>query len=91
MKKLPQYFVILADKDNPLWLKYINWLNETYDQNLTGRSWNYYGYDGCIEYWDRIEDFENNPKLISLEEWNECVNEIKEEQKGYFTYQNWTL
>lgn len=29
--ELPKYFVIKRDASNPLWQKYINWLNETYE------------------------------------------------------------
>jgi len=31
MKTLPLYFAIRRDSSNPLWRKYINWLNATYN------------------------------------------------------------
>lgn len=91
-KKLPAYFVIKRDSDNPLWGKYIKWLKElTGDKNLTeneiyGINWAgdaisyiYYGYDGTGSFggthcWSSLKEFENNPTLLTLEEWDEIVN-----------------
>lgn len=97
MKRLPKYFVIKRDASNPLWQKYIGWLTPNYCEIFNGQTWHYYGIDGSNPYnkanmCDKLSDFQNNPTLITLEEWNECVNEVKqEESRGYFTFQNWTL
>ena len=97
MKELPKYFVIKRDADNPLWKKYIDWLYNEYKQRWAGNNWHYYGYDGSSVYrgtdcFNELSEFQNNPTLITLEEWNECVNGVKQEEpQGYFTYQNWTL
>ena len=80
-KKLPAYFVIKRDSDNPLWGKYIKWLNKIYGINWVGDaiSYIYYGYDGTGPFggtncWSSLEEFENNPTLLTLEEWDEIVN-----------------
>jgi len=79
MKELPKYFVIKRDENNPLWEEYIDWLNETYGCDLVGDFSIYYGFDGNITHngvydGQTINDFQNSPTLITLEEWNECVN-----------------
>lgn len=97
MKKLPKYFVIKRDGSNPLWRKYIDWINKEYKQLWGGIVINYYGYDGSEYYGgtdchNDLSSFKNNQTLITLEEWDECVNGVKQkEPQGYFTYQNWTL
>lgn len=97
MKELPKYFVIKRDADNPLWKKYIYWLNKMYNQLWSGGVLAYYGFDGSLYNWgtncyEDLSSFKNNPTLITLEECDECVNGVKkEEPQGYFTYQNWTL
>lgn len=93
MKTLPKYFVIKKDKSNPLWEKYINWLNKTYikfeQQYWNGKILDYYGYDGIESYkggtncWNCIDSLNNNPILITLEEWNECVNGFVLPEKWY--------
>lgn len=97
MEKLPKYFVIKRDGSNPLWRKYIDWINKEYKQLWGGIVINYYGYDGSeynggTDCHNDLSSFKNNPTLITLEEWDECVNGVKQkEPQGYFTYQNWTL
>ncbi len=81
-KILPQYFVIKREENNPLWDKYISWLNKTYNQNYYGTRNAYYGFDNN-DYWHSngtnfhncIKEFKNNPELITLEFWNECINQ----------------
>lgn len=74
----PKYFVIKMEENSSLWKEYINWLNATYDKhsaaNWSGNSYNYYGFDGSVYYGgtnchNRISDFENNPTLLTLEQW----------------------
>ena len=82
MKELPKYFVIKRDESNPRWKKYIDWLNKTYGCSWDGDCYIYYGYDGNSNCTDNyrtdchhiIENFQNSPTLITLEEWDECVN-----------------
>ena len=77
-KKLPKYFVIKKDETNPLWKKYITWLNKTYN-TYWGSLFEYYGFDGSkccggTNAVDNIKYFENNPTLLTLEQWDEIVN-----------------
>jgi len=87
MKNLPKYFAIKRDESNPLWRKYINWFNNKYGSNWNGDSPAYYGYDNSSRYksgtmiYDNMDEFENNPVLLTLEEWNDIVNENKETVK----------
>jgi len=82
MKTLPKYFIILRDATNPLWDKYIQWLRETYKSPWTGAFYNYYyGYDGNTnnnyhgtDCYSNPQKFINNPTIITLDYWNECVN-----------------
>lgn len=79
MNTLPEYFVIEKDENNPLWGKYIDWLNKKYSTNWSGNLYKFYGYDGRktisgTNGEQYISHFENNPTLITLEQWNECVN-----------------
>jgi len=82
LTELPTYFIIERDLSNPLWQKYIDWLNETYHSNLVGQ-YLYYGYDGGLfqnglNFYNNISDFKNNPVLITLEDWSRLVNkEVK--------------
>lgn len=76
---LPTYFIIERDLDNPLWKSYISWLNETYREHWEGIQHYYYGVDGSVSFngtncYDSISEFKNNPILITLDFWNECVN-----------------
>ena len=78
MKTLPKYFIIKKDINNPLWDKYIDWLNKTYNEDWAG-TMIYYGVDGSTKHngcdgWYKIEKFKNNPTLITLEQWDEAVN-----------------
>lgn len=73
MKKLPEYFCIKRDEYNPLWQKYIDWLNEKYNSHFIGQSNNYYGYNGHVVLC--ANDFSGN--IITLEQWDECVNRLE--------------
>lgn len=88
MKQLPKYFVIKREANNPLWNKYIQWLNEKTGFNFDGRA-SYYGY-GYNRHIDSIcytlEEFKNNPTVLTLEEWYECVNGFKLPEKWCVQY-----
>lgn len=95
MITLPKYFIIKRDENNPLWDKYIYWLNETYRQEWTGSRYNYYGYDGNDKYnglncWEDIEQFQNFPALITLEEWNEWVSGFAKDMEEKAKYRTIT-
>ncbi|MCW3110532.1 MAG: hypothetical protein JWQ09_5038 [Segetibacter sp.] len=86
--ELPEYFIIQSDLQNPLWNKYIDWLNDKFKakDNWSGKNWRYYGYDGSVLFnginaWDTIERFLNNPVLITLEQWNKIVNKLSKEEE----------
>lgn len=86
MKEMPKYFAI-KQCDSPLWSKYILWLNEKYNLDWIWNVYNsYYWYDGNDGngFWkwancsDDISEFENNPTILTLEEWDEIVNWVEE-------------
>ena len=84
-KSLPKYFVVERDETNPLWQKYIIWLNETYSESWGGDGYVYYGYDGGWANngtggYDNFTYFQNSPVLLTIEEWNEIVSNLNIEQ-----------
>lgn len=72
---LPKYYVIQRDRCNPLWNKYIDWLNkQVWKEYFTWNDFLYYWYDGhAVRNWYnceyRLDDFYNKPEIITLEEW----------------------
>lgn len=78
-KELPKYFAVKRDLKNPLWQKYIDWLNEKYNISLFGIDL-YYGFDGSCFCGTCFRDY---VQLITLEYWNECVNEDDFRLKDY--------
>lgn len=98
MKQLPKYFAIKNEfNSNLLWSKYIDWLNKTYSVNWGGdNKYTYYGYDGNnsinnngTRHSSNIQDFDNNPTIITLEQWDECINKKwclkgSDELRNYF-------
>lgn len=86
--ELPKYFVVEQNKKNSLWKEYIKWLEKVYGYEWYDYSSKYYGYDGNSNFKgtyhsDEISDFHNNPTIITLEQWNECVNGFKLPEKWY--------
>lgn len=89
VNELPKYFVIKRDLKNPLWFKYIEWINHK-KKNSTlwkGIDFMYYGFDGSnkkhdggFNYSSYISYFHNNPIEITLECWDYFTNQTKEEQ-----------
>ena len=87
-KSLPKYFVVKRDDANPLWRKYIQWLNTTYKVDWGPYNFLYWGYDGNSNHYGNgtrvgysIKDFLNSPTIITLKEWNEIVNNSNIEQQ----------
>jgi hypothetical protein len=80
MKTLPKYFAIKRDESNPLWNKYIEWLNSLTSQPdyWKGDANGYYGIDGNsiavsngTGYHTKLEHFVNPVEIITLEYWYE--------------------
>ena len=69
-------------KEKKIILYGINIFLKTYNQNYYGTLNAYYGFDNN-DFWnsngtnfhDCIKEFKNNPELITLEFWNECINQ----------------
>jgi hypothetical protein len=79
MNALPKCFVIKRDAGNPLWDKYIAWMNREYSVNWNGASIDaYYGNNGDNGYANCSATLTNNPTIITLEQWNEATNEFPE-------------
>ena len=80
MKKLPEKFCIKCDQNNPLWKKYINWLNENYvfsSITVSGDDPNgYYGYNGNTHFSEIYMDSPGRCYVITLEQFlNEGFND----------------
>jgi hypothetical protein len=75
VKEMPKSFVVKADTTNPLWKKYIKWLNNIYSKTFSGDCLeDFYGYDGNkCDNCSRLGYFDN-PTILTLEEWNEIVD-----------------
>ena len=79
VKELPKYWAVKRDESNPLWKEFREWFNQK--SGGVGSSWNYFGYTDKknslrgFTIGDRFDTFGNSPELITLEYWNECVNE----------------
>jgi len=83
MEKTFKYYAIKRDLSNPLWRQYIKWLNDTHGSRWGGSTFKYYGYDGNIKLngtdaHNSLEQFDNNTKLITLEDWNKVVNKTEQ-------------
>lgn len=89
MKELPEYFTIRQDSTNPLWLKYIKWLNKTFKTNWGGDNYrSLYGYDGGLEFngtqsFSSIRSFKNNPVEMTLVVWDEIVNKQEDQKRKW--------
>ena len=93
---LPKYYVIKKDKSNPLWDKYLKWINkQSFPQRFTWDDFIYYWYDWwSIFNWfnceDDLYDFKNIPEVITLEEWDNYINNNKPmENKWYMCIVDW--
>jgi hypothetical protein len=82
LNELPKYWVVKCDTSHSDWMKVIDYLNTIYPNGWTGSGSNYYGYDGSKSYlgtncWDKISSFENNPTLLTIEEFVELTSKEK--------------
>ena len=83
MKKLPENFAILSNQKHPLWKKYIDWINKTYERGLIGDQRDcFYGATTSGIFCEKIAP--SKTELITIEYWAECVG-LSEEKKiiGY--------
>lgn len=84
--KLPKYWVVENNKQVGF-IKVLNYLNEIYENHYWSRgNFNYYGYDGNKNHggtnaWDSIDGFENNPTLLTLEQFNNLTKENNKNMK----------
>jgi hypothetical protein len=91
MTELPEYFVIKREADNPLWDKYIQWINSFKGCNIDkNQSMNeFISFDTYIEYWDCFNNLEHckktKPILITLEQWDSIVNKTQINMKQSLT------
>jgi len=82
MKNLPEHYTIKREENNPLWDKYIDWINDKVGWKYFDGTAKYYGHVGslCSAGFDYHNDNEFStitPELITLEYWAECVEEKK--------------
>jgi hypothetical protein len=104
INELPEYFAIKRDAKNPLWNKYIKWLNKTYNLSLTGNATVhiYYGWAGEKDnlscYHNNILDFPNPVTELTLEQWDNIVNNtfvlpekwfVQRDKSNYKIINNW--
>lgn len=85
VKTLPKSFAC-KNTDDVLWKKYIAWFNEKSGCDVTGFQTNgHYGFNNTSNAADVYTSPENIIKhfdvILSLEEWDEIVNETKTETK----------
>lgn len=72
VSSLPEYFYIERDPNDPRWMKFIDWINDTYWTSFIWGTYSYYGWDGykwCKSCWYNVSQFEHNPTRITLDEW----------------------
>lgn len=80
VKELPKYWVVKRDESNPLWEEFKEWFINRGGSNPD--DWDFSGYDANeinrsgLENASKVELFRNSPELITLEYWNECINEL---------------
>lgn len=76
--KMPEYFAIKRVANNPLWGKYINWLNKTYNHTWNGDiGHTYYGYaddNGSHGTLLSIKQFREDAVELTLEQWDKIIN-----------------
>ena len=79
MEVLLDYFYIKKDESNPLWKKYLNWLNPNYFGNN-----NYYGKKLNVSCSSFSESYflEEHIKKITLEQWDLIINKNKTNVKN---------
>lgn len=82
--KMPEYFAIKRVEDNPLWEKYICWLNKKYLTNWSGNIDHcFYGFGkdktthgACAS----MKNFGEDSVKLTLEQWDKIINKTMEEE-----------
>ena len=72
--QLPETFGIRQEPNNPLWDKYIKWLNP----NLLGDVWRFYGRVDVDESHCDSESLVFKETILTLEQWDKVVNILPE-------------
>lgn len=81
MKELPKYFVI-KQCDSPLFEKYIEWFNIKYGSSFFwDATWEYYWFDWKTTNKKNLEDFYNNPTVLTPEQWDSIINGVEEKEE----------
>ena len=82
--KLPKYWVVKQETDNPNWEKVIDYINNTYNMSWLGALTNYYyGYTGHSKHNGTdsgicLSLFKNNPTVLTIEAFMELTNQKSE-------------
>ena len=88
--KLPPYWIVKNDSSQEFKDTVINYLNETYRKKWGGGSWwgswIYYWYDwnnysDWTNAYNYIEEFENNPKLLTLKQFKKMTKQKEKKVK----------
>ena len=97
--KLPKYYVVPLDGKHPnikIVLEHFNHLCDEFDEmywfnsNNKDFGYEYIGYDGNEEYesgtciYDDLEDFQNNPVLLSIDEFISMLDNIDNDDYSIF-------
>ena len=85
LNELPKYWVVKCDTSHPDWMKVIDYLNTIYPYgSWTGNGLNYYGYDGNksrgyggTSSLKEISSFENNPTVLTIDEFVKLISKEK--------------
>jgi hypothetical protein len=80
LTELPQYWVVQCDIYDSGFKQVIDYLNEQYGTSWSGvNHGDYYGFDGNrdhngTETWSSLSQFENNPTVLTIDEFIELTN-----------------
>jgi hypothetical protein len=80
MKKLPEYFAIKRNAEDPRWDEYIKYLNKRFGVDLDGtsESYPYYGYGGPGDYMDMYHTspsgFSKHVTVLTLDEFFDIID-----------------
>ncbi len=89
---LDRYRVVKKDESDPLWSLFWSWYTKQCWKDESRKAiYEYYGYDdrkkytNWFDFFDDLEEFRNNPTLITLQERDRCVNK----KPTYDDYCDW--
>jgi hypothetical protein len=90
MKKLPEYFAIKRNTEDPRWDEYIKYLNKRFGVSLDGTStlYPYYGYGGPGDYMDMYHTspsgFSKHVSVLTLDEFFDIID-------GFILPEKWCI